>query len=480
MWINRGDAMGNQVDESKWERSRLIPVSGMRSVTEQEQRATSGLLAVLSSVDEFGHVITKPFGAPKGKLQTFIEVPFELDDGRKVRPDGVILLQKGKRRWAALLEVKTGTSELARDQIESYLDVAKEQGFDCVITISNQITRIPGQHPVTVDKRKVRRVRLHHLSWSHILTEAMLQKAHRGVADSDQSWILGELIRYLQHPNAGSIDFSDMGEHWVSVRDAVKNGILRSNDKSALEVAGRWEELLSFVVLQLGRKLGADVQEKLTKKERDDIGFRIANIVESMVADGKMPGNIRIPNTVGDISLVVDLRAQQVTASVSIDAPKTGKNKTKINWLLRQLKTASDELRLDSWGLRARSSMADLLGTVRDNPARLNPVDNRDVVSFSVSLSRPMGLNRTQGKRSFIDSVLSTIDEFYAEAVQHLREWQPPAPKLEPKIAQVAFTPITTIVDEASGQLSPGYEDHDNSMNVLDPLIETLLDDDEV
>ena len=123
-----------------------------------------------------------------------------------------------------------------------------------------------------------------------------------------------------------------MGEHWVSVRDAVKNGILRSNDKYAIEVAGKWEELLSFVVLQLGRKLGADVQERLTKKERDDMGVRIANILSSMVNKGKMPGMIRIPNTVGDISLTVDLRAQQVIASVTIDAPKLGKNKTKVNW----------------------------------------------------------------------------------------------------------------------------------------------------
>lgn len=204
--FERACLMGNVIDETQWEISRLIPISGMRSVAEQEQRATSALLAVLSSVDEFGHVISKSFGAPKGKLQTFIEVPFELEDGRKVRPDGVILIRKGKRQWAALLEVKTGTNELDRAQIESYLDVAKEQGFDCVVTISNQISRIPGQHPVTVDKRKVRRVSLHHISWSRILTEAMLQKSHRGVSDVDQAWILGELIRYLQHPNAGSID----------------------------------------------------------------------------------------------------------------------------------------------------------------------------------------------------------------------------------------------------------------------------------
>jgi hypothetical protein len=43
--------------------ARLIPVSGIRNAEEQERRATSALLAVLSAVDEFNLAITKPFGA---------------------------------------------------------------------------------------------------------------------------------------------------------------------------------------------------------------------------------------------------------------------------------------------------------------------------------------------------------------------------------------------------------------------------------
>jgi len=409
----------------------LIPVSGIRNAEEQERRATSALLAVVTAVDEFGLAIVKPCGAPKGRVEAYIEVPFELADDRTVRPDGLIRSTRGKRSWTALIEVKTGNHELKREQIEAYLDLAKEQGFDCVITISNQIARIPGEHPVDVDKRKLRKVTLHHLSWSRVLTEAVLQKSHRGVADPDQAWILGELIRYLEHPNAGSIDFRDMGEHWVGVRDSVKHGTLRHSDEKAIEVAGKWEELVSYAALRLGRKLGTDVQEVLAAKERKDISIRIANIVDAMVEQGLMPGAIRIPNTVGDISLSADLRAQQIVTSVSLDAPKAGRATTRINWLLRQLKPTSPDVRLDSWGMRSRSSMSDLLGNVRKNPSLLVPADNREIVSMTVSLARPMGLKRSEGTRSFIDSVLRTLDEFYGDVVQHLHEWQPAAPKLQ-------------------------------------------------
>lgn len=423
--------MAQELNRDDWEPARLIPVSGIRNAEEQEQRATSALLAVLSAVNEFGVAITKPYGAPKGTLQTFIETPFELEDGRKVRPDGLIEIRRGKRSWSALVEVKTGSNCLNREQIEAYLDLAKEQNFDCVLTISNEIARIPGQHPVEVDKRKIRKVALHHLSWSRVLTEAILQKSHRGVADADQAWILEELIRYLNHHRAGAVDFRDMGDQWVGVRDAVKHGTLRHSDKHAVEVAGKWEELITFASLRLSRQLGANVQEVLSAKEKGDLSIRIDSVVDEMVSKGMMSGKLRIPNAVGDTVICADLRGQQVVASVSVSAPKSGRSTTRINWLLRQLKSSPDDVRIDSWGLRSRTSMSDLLGNVRHKQELLVPTDKRDIVQFTLSLSRPMGLKRSTGLRSFIDSVLDTLDEFYRDVVQDLREWQPPAPKLQ-------------------------------------------------
>ncbi|MCH8977957.1 MAG: stress response protein [Armatimonadetes bacterium] len=459
--------MTNELDTPSWEPARLIPVSGMRNAEEQECRATSALLAVLASVGEFGLALAKPYGALKGRFNAYIETRFELDDGSTVRPDGLIRTVRGKRSWTALIEVKTGSNELNREQIEAYLDLAKEQGFDCVITISNQIAKIPGVHPVEVDKRKLRKVALYHMSWSRVLTEAVLQKSYRGVADSDQAWILGELIRYLEHPNAGAVDFRDMGEHWVDVRDAVKNGTLRHSDKKAVEIAGKWEELVSFAVLRLGRQLGTDVQEVLSAKERKDVSIRIANIVDTMATQGLMPGAIRIPNTVGDIALRADLRAQQIVVSVSIDAPKTGRTTTRINWLLRQLKLSAADVRLESWGMRSRSSMSDLLANVRKKQSLLIPSNNREIVSFTVSLIRPMGLKRFVGKRSFIDSVLDTIDDFYGDVVQHLQEWQPAAPKLQKGKAEEADPPAVkeAVATDSSAAQSESNQSVENNMD---------------
>ncbi|WP_305786699.1 hypothetical protein [Symbioplanes lichenis] len=167
------------MSEETWLAARLIPTSGINGAAEQERRATSALLAVMSSVREFGRALTQRFGAPAGQLQTYIEVPFPHGDKQCI-PDGLIRVSRGRRQWTALVEVKTGGNDLETDQLERYLDVARDHGFDALITISNQIPPVPGQHPTAVDKRKLRRVALHHLPWSEILTEAVMQKEYRG------------------------------------------------------------------------------------------------------------------------------------------------------------------------------------------------------------------------------------------------------------------------------------------------------------
>lgn len=249
---------GSRMAEESWHEARLIPTSGINGAEEQERRATSALLAVMGAVREFGRGLTKPLGAPAGTVQTFVEVPFELAE-RRLFPDGLIRVGRGQKTWTALVEVKTGSNQIAVDQLENYLDIAREQGFDAVITISNEIPAVPGQHPTKVDKRKVKKVPLHHWSWTQVLAEAVMQKEFRGVADPDQAWILGELIRYLEHPRSGALEFDDMGEAWVSVRDAVAASTLRPTNKGVAEVAARFDALLRFTSLRLGRQLGTEV-----------------------------------------------------------------------------------------------------------------------------------------------------------------------------------------------------------------------------
>lgn len=418
------------MSEESWHEARLIPTSGINGAEEQERRATSALLAVLAAVREFGQAVLKPLGAPAGTVTTFIEVPFEID-GRRLFPDGLIRVTRGSRSWTALVEVKTSTNHLAREQLENYLDVARDNGFDALLTISNEIPPVAGQHPTVIDKRKLRKVAIHHMSWSEILATAVLQKEFRGVADPDQAWILGELIRYLEHSRSGALEFDDMGDTWTQVRDAVAAGTLRMTDKGLPAVSANFDALLRYVSLQLGRRLGTEVVPVLSRREANEPAIRSQLISEALVNTGQMSGAIRVPGTVGALHTVVDLRAKTVTAYVDVEAPKQGRPTTRVNWLVRQLKDSPDHLRVECYASHSRgASTAELLEKVRMDPTILLPSDGREIRSFRVALTRPLGIKRGRGRGSFIDSVIATVDDFYETVLQQLRAWSAAPPRL--------------------------------------------------
>lgn len=181
------------MSEDSWDHARLIPTSGINGTDAQEHCATSALLAVLVGVPEFGRALIQPLGAPDGPIEAFIQVPLRLGDRKSFA--GLIRVNDGQRTWTALVEARTGSTCLDVIQVEMFLDVAQEQGFAAVLTISNEATGA---------SRELRSVGLHHYSWGHVLAEAVRLREQFG-EEQDQGWVLGELMRYLEHPRSGAI-----------------------------------------------------------------------------------------------------------------------------------------------------------------------------------------------------------------------------------------------------------------------------------
>ncbi|QIX27948.1 hypothetical protein ncot_16150 [Nocardioides sp. JQ2195] len=443
------------MSEESWHQARLIPTSGISGAEEQERRATSAVLAVMSVVKEFGRTVLSPLGAPAGNVETFIEVPFALGE-RRLYPDGLIRVTRGTKTWTALVEVKTGKNDLQVEQLESYLDIAKEQQFDALITISNEIPAIVGQHPTKVDKRKLRKVEMFHWSWSYLLSTAVVQKEHRGVSDPEQAWILGELIRYLEHPKSGALEFADMGQHWVGVRNSVSDGTLRATDKNLTDVLSRFDALVRFASLQLGRQLGTEVVPLLSRKEAADPALRVAALTESVVSTGDLTGSIRIPHAVGPIRITANLRSGQVTCHVDVDAPKEGRPTTRVNWLVRQLKNAPGDVRIEAFVVNGRGpGAAELLGTVREDSALLILDPKRDLKTFRVARTTQMGVKGGRGRGSFIDSVLDLLDGFYGDVVQNLKAWAAAPPRLREPEPTPVDVPVALNSTAQSSQDGP-------------------------
>ena len=440
------DGNGERSAASPWMPARLIPVAGIRGQEEQEIRAASSLLAVMGAVDEFGRALLKEIGAPSGRISTFTEIPLKAPDGRTLRPDGAITVERGKTAWRCLVEVKTGNAALDSDQVSTYLDLAREHDFQALVTISNQISNSSADVPVAVDRRKLRTVQMRHLSWWRILTEAIMQHQHRGVRDPDQAWILGELIAYLEHEKSGAVGFEDMGQSWVQVRNAARDGTIRPKDPGVQDVVERWEQFVEYLCLGLSQDLGVQVVSAQSRT-RDGQAWTDA-LLKGLETEGTLSGSFRVPGAVGPIEVEADLRARLTRASVRVPAPKEGRAQTRINWILRQLKKAPDDLRVEIQFARTKETTAMLLRDAREDPAGLlSPTDpKREPRSFTLSLARPLGTKRGRGERSFVLETRRQVVSFYGDLVEGLSEWRPKAPKLPAeKPADEAGDPRRTI-----------------------------------
>ncbi len=125
--------------------AKLFPVL---PESKKEERATSIFLSVLTIVPDFASKILDGCGVSISKrtiIESFIEISLK-GEYSKMRPDGLLIVQNKTKTWSALIESKIGNATHSDEQIENYLNLAKEQKIDAVITISNQYTASPSIH----------------------------------------------------------------------------------------------------------------------------------------------------------------------------------------------------------------------------------------------------------------------------------------------------------------------------------------------
>jgi hypothetical protein len=437
-------------EELGWVAARLFSTSGIRGADEQERRAASALLAVMAAVPSFGRALIHDLSAPKGHISTYAETPFGLGDGKTCRPDGVIVTKRGSNEWRCLVEVKTGSGRIGGDQVNMYLDVARLHGFDGLLTVSNQIPGSARDLPFDVDRRRLRRVELRHLSWWQIVTAAVLLHRHRGVSDPDQAWILGELIEYLNHENSGATGFRDMGRAWSTVLGQAARDALRPNDSEVTAVCERWQQLVFFLCLGLTQELGRPVEPVRSKGRSAE---RLNEMSRSLASEGKLRTTIRVPDAIAPIDVEADLRVKSLSVGVMVDAPQDRRPLARINWLLRQLRDAPGDLEVETSFVNTRTTTGSTLSEAIENPRALLAADpQRQPRSFRVTWTRPMGTRRGRGSDSVVHETRQQLATFYRDLVQGLKPWQPRPPKLPQQETDPVLMTAAEDAFEAEGQ----------------------------
>ena len=186
----------------------------------------------------------------------------------------------------------------------------------------------------------------------------------------------------------------------------------------------------TFSSLVLSSELGYDVDVMYPKAIRDHAA-RIDIFMKAMSDGAPVVGRLRIPNTAGDIVTEIDLRAQQITASIEVKAPEDKGSRGRIGWLLAQLNKADGAVILEAYPRNARVPLSTTLDSARADRYLLLGPDKAEANRFIIKrrVSMTPGRKSTSRKPGFVDGFMALLAEFYEGIVQDLTAWQPPAPK---------------------------------------------------
>ncbi len=442
------------------ERARLFPVLSENS---KEGRALSILLACLQHVPEFGKAILSDVGIRIGtrtRVETYTEVVLPVSKGdSKLRPDGLIVVHSGTKTWSALVEAKIGNADLDTRQIEDYLDIAKINKIDAVITVSNQFAPLPSHHPLSLPASALKKANLLHWSWMYVLTEASLLLQGDLIDDIDRKIIMNEFVRFLTHSSTGIKSFTQMPASWTSVVSTVQaGGKVPVSSAEAREVIGAWHQEARDLSLILSRQLGLDVNIKTTRAHALDHSAREKSDLQTLSTEARLETTLNVPFAASPVEICADLQTKSVVVFMRLKAPEDRKStKARTNWVLRQLQNAAPEnLHIRHYWPGRGPFVQYSLAELRDNSGLAQEERPKSVVSsFEVVMACDLGA-RFAKRKNFINELEKIVPEFYEQVGQNLKAWQPPAPRLKENKAEAENVSTQALAEAAE---SASFED---------------------
>jgi hypothetical protein len=175
----------------------------------------------------------------------------------------------------------------------------------------------------------------------------------------------------------------------------------------------------------------------------------------ALAKDHCLESTLVVPDAAAPIEVRADLQKRSVSVSMKLRAPAERKStKARVTWLLRQLQRAEGSnihVRL-FWPGRAAQTQYPLT-TLREDPAiAAAEREGLQALSFEVLLVKDLGARFGQ-RRNFIAELEAAVPDFYEQVGQHLKAWQPQAPRLREEKAEPSTVTTQAIQEEAEQML---------------------------
>jgi len=353
-----------------------------------------------------------------------------------------------------LVEAKVGNSDLDASQIERYRALARENGIDCVITISNHFATNPANHPLEAIRKSRSKTPVYHWSWMHVLTTADLLISQKNIADVDQLILMNELRRFLSHESAGVKGFDRMPKQWADLNKLVSSGgTIPAKSKDAAIVLTAWHQETRDLSLILSRLLETNVSERLPRKHTKNSAQREKDEMEDLREHHRLCCFLDVPDAAAPVNVTADMKRRCIDVGMMLRAPEDKKStKARLNWLLRQIKAEDVQevyIRL-LWPGKSEPSQF-LVSDLRENIDIANyGKEHLTTHAFKIFVSKRIGARFTQ-QTNFITDLEHIVPEFYGTIGSNLTAWKKSAPRIKDERASANDVSTSAISDEADG-----------------------------
>jgi hypothetical protein len=409
----------------------LFPVV---SDSSKEGKAVSIFLSCLEHVSDYGRLLLSELGVrthSRTTVETWTEVNLKKCGPKVLRPDGLIVVRNGEMKWSALIEAKIGLAELTAEQVEAYLDLAKMNGIDALITISNQFSPFPKHYPITLSPSAAKKASLLHWSWTELLTKAEVLLAQEPLRDPIQNQVLTQFTRFLGNPASGVQGYDLMPAAWSDLAGMIQSrSPITPRSIEVQDVVAAWHQKTQDLCCRLSRRFQQKVSVKIPKAHAADAFERVRSDIAELVATHCVQSDFSVPGLASAVSVTCDFGKRALYFAMELDAPEDRKStKARVNWLLRQLERSKPDnlhIRVHWPGKTPFTQFS--LAALREAPERAEQ-PSRVATRFEVILALDLGLRFT--KRKNFNGELESIFGFHDEVGRYLKAWQPPKTRVE-------------------------------------------------
>jgi len=416
--------------------ARLIPILKPGD----EMALTSVILSSIRLVTEFRNMILNDIKMMRGgQFYVYTEIKFPLFEDLRI--DGLAIAVKGGIiKDATIFEMKNGSNNLEFEQIQKYIKIAKMYSINRLVTVSNQFVAEPTQFPLQISSPK--NIMLFHFSWSYLLTlsQILLQKNETNIKDKDQVEIMKEVVNYLEDDKSGVYGFNMMKEGWKVIIEKINSGArIKISDPDLEETVDSWLQEEKDMALVLTKKLGVFVYSG-NSKFKTNFKARLEVYKKKLIKLKELSSILKIKGAVSNLKISALFEKRTIEMSICLLPPADRTFKGQVGWLKRQIETCSNK-NPDTFQNIKNETIVEV--TIKNSSKSerfyLEKIDNipielkgKELRDFKIIYIKDFGKSFSHRKK-FVEVIEKMLIDFYSGIVQHLKNWEKPAPKIVEK-----------------------------------------------